>query len=301
MSTGSVGNVGSVWLGGETTSRGVLRTRRAQGGDVAGLLVSAGAGLAVLLVGGSTMVAFLAAAGVVAVGAAVCVPWEPVRWVTGGSSVRGWVAARAGFTWRRLHGLTRFSPGGGVAAPAGVGSVTSTDEPVGGLVVGVTEPDRAADRRGRGRYLVTVVESQGDPARLRGRAGAGWSAFLEFLGSEVSLASHVSTVTSVTDWDPTDHVWLARQDLERVADPDATLVASYAAVVDEVARRAAAQRTWVVLRFPVTAALREHGEGEDGLRRAAAEQTVAAVERAAGLGLLMRPWTPATRRRCAGT
>lgn len=289
----------AVWLGGETQARGVVRTMRRDSGDVSALAVFVAVGAVVVWAGGSSIRSVLVGVGVAAVGAVVCVPWELISPLTGGVSLRRMVAIRLGYVWRRLHHLTAFTQDDRAGVPAGVGSLTTTDEDVDGMVVAVTEPSRAADR-GRGRYMVTVLESQGDTARIRA-IGQAWTAWLDYLGGDGCLVTHLSTVTSVTDWDPTDHIVHVQEDLVRVAEPDRALVSSYAQVVDEVTARAAHQRTWVALRFPVTRRLEgvsdDEGENvddalvsdEDAVRQGVAEQTAAAVERAGELGLVMRP------------
>lgn len=279
----------SVFLGGETVSRGLVRSSRAEAGDMAGLVVFGAMAIMVLVAEGSSVGAAVAAVGVAAAGLGLCLPWGMIRPLTGGVSLRGWLGARVGFWWRRAHGLTAFTPTEDVMVPAGVGSLTTTDEVVDGQVVAVTEMSRSADTDGsRARALLAVVEVQGDPSHT-GPAGARWSALLEYLGSEASLASHVSTVASVTDWDATDHVWLTRRDLDRVGTVDPLLVESYGEVIDRVLEVAGTRRTWMVMKFPVSRALRERGDDDDSVRRAVADQAMAVVERARVLGLRMRP------------
>lgn len=280
----------SVWLGGETVSRGVLRSSKSSAGDGAGLVVSVlGAGVA-LWVGHTSMVSVGVAVAILAIGALMCVPWDLLSDRTGGLSLRGWVGARVGYLWRAAQGTTTFNPSSDRLLPAAIGSLTSTDEVIGGQVIGVTEPAVSADLgRGRARYLFTIVECQGDRSSGARMDGTRWTALLEYLGSDVVPVSHVSQVASVTDWDPTDHVWLTQRDLERVESHDESLIGSYAEVIDQVASMAADRRTWVVLRFPVSAVLREKGSDEDSLRATAADYTAAVIERARRLGLRMRP------------
>lgn len=281
----------AVMLGGETVTRGVLRTQRGEEtGDLITLGIFGAASLMMLVIGGSDLGSVATAVLIAAVGLAVCVPWQFVSMFTEGRSLRGWIGVRVGYWWRTRHDLTAFEPSEDVPVPSTIGSLVSTDEEVDGTAIGVTEPYRAIDR-GHGRYFVTAVEVQGDPYRVHNDQGEAWSAFLEYLGSEDSLISHVSTVASVTDWDATDHVWLTQNDLARVSDPSSTLVSSYAQVIDRVQEIAANQRTWLVFRFPVTHQLREGGGTDDEMRNTAAEQTMAAVERGSSLGLLARPLT----------
>lgn len=293
----------AVMLGGETVTRGLYRTQRGDtAGDVIGIVIFGVVAFSVLVVGGSGVSSAVVAAVIAAVGLGVCLPWQFVQVYTEGQSARAWVGTRTSYWWRSRHALTSFAPEDGVLVPAGVGSLASTDEAVDGQVVGVTEPARATDR-GRGRYFVTAVEVQGDPYRPRTEHGEAWTSFVEYLGSEDSLVSHVSTVASVTDWDATDHVWLTQNDLGRVENPDQTLVGSYAQLIDLVQERAAHQRTWMVFRFPVGHQLREMSRAQDddfegdektavdddAMRAVVAEQTMAAVERGNMLGLLARP------------
>ena len=280
----------SVWLGGETVARGVLRSSKSSAGDSAGLVVSVlGAGAA-LWIGHTSMVSVGVAVAILALGALVCVPWDMLRDRTGGLSLRGWVGTRVGYLWRAAQGTTTFSPTPDRLLPAAIGSLTSTDELVGEQVIGVTEPAVAADLgRGGGRYMFTIVECQGDRSSGARMDGTRWAALLEYLGSDVIPVSHVSQIASITDWDPTDHVWLTQQDLERVEKHDGSLIGSYAEVIDQVASMAADRRTWVVLRFPVSVVLRERGSDEDSLRATAADYTAAVIERAKRLGLRMRP------------
>lgn len=278
----------SVFLGGDTVSRGLLRSSRAEAGDMATLGVFGAAAATVLTVWGASMWSAVVAVGIAAIGLGVCLPWGIVRSLTGGTSLRGWVGVRIGFRWRKAHGLTSFTPTTTAPAPAGVGTLTTTDEVIDGQLVAVTEPSRSADLHGKNRAFVTILEVQGDPSH-RGPEGMRWAALLEFLGSEASLASHVSTVASVTDWDATDHVWLARQDLNQAGDVNPLLVESYGEVIDRILEVAAARRTWVALRFPVTPALRESGDDDASMRRRVADQTMAVVDRAQVLGLRMRP------------
>lgn len=277
-----------VFLGGDTVSRGIVRTSRAEAGDIATLGVFGAGAVAVLTVWGASMWSAVAAAGIAAVGLGVCLPWQFIRDATGGTSLRGWLGVRIGFWWRKAHGLTSFTPTARTPIPAGVESLTTTDELIEDQLIAVTEPSRSVDLQGRGRAFITVLEVQGDPEH-RGPEGTRWSALLEFLGTEASLASHITTVASVTDWDATDHVWLTRQDLEQAGDVNPLLVSSYGEVIDRVLEVAAARRTWVALRFPVTPALRESGGDEESMRRRVADQTMAVVDRAEVLGLHMRP------------
>lgn len=277
-----------VFLGGDTVSRGIVRTSRAEAGDIATLGVFGAGAVAVLTVWGASMWSAVAAAGIAAVGLGVCLPWQLIRDATGGTSLRGWLGVRIGFRWRKAHGLTSFTPTARTPIPAGVESLTTTDELIEDQLIAVTEPSRSVDLQGRGRAFITVLEVQGDPEH-RGPEGTRWSSLLEHLGSESSLASHVTTVASVTDWDATDHVWLTRQDLEQAGDVNPLLVESYGEVIDRVLEVAAARRTWVALRFPVTQALRESGGDEESMRRRVADQTMAVVDRAEVLGLHMRP------------
>lgn len=277
-----------VFLGGDTVSRGLLRTSRAEAGDIATLAFFGAGAVAVLTAWGASMWSAIAAAGIAAVGLGVCLPWQFIRNATGGTSLRGWVGVRVGFAWRKAHGLTSFTPTARTPIPAGVESLTTTDELIVDQLVAVTEPSRSVDLHGKGRAFITVLEVQGDP-KYRAPEGTRWSSLLEYLGSEASLASHVTTVASVTDWDATDHVWLTRQDLEQAGDINPLLVESYGEVIDRVLEVAAARRTWVALRFPVTQALRESGDDEESLRRRVADQTMAVADRAETLGLRMRP------------
>lgn len=277
-----------VFLGGDTVSRGIVRTSRAEAGDIATLGVFGAGAVAVLTAWGASMWSAVAAAGIAAVGLGVCLPWQFIRDASGGTSLRGWLGVRIGFRWRKAHGLTSFTPTARTPIPAGVESLTTTDELIEDQLIAVTEPSRSVDLQGRGRAFITVLEVQGDPGH-RGPEGTRWSALLEFLGSEASLASHITTVASVTDWDATDHVWLTRQDLEQAGDVNPLLVHSYGEVIDRVLEVAAARRTWVALRFPVTPALRESGGDEESMRQRVADQTMAVVDRAEVLGLHMRP------------
>lgn len=277
-----------VFLGGDTVSRGVVRTSRAEAGDIATLGVFGAGAVAVLTMWGASMWSAVSAAGIAAVGLGVCLPWQFIRDATGGTSLRGWLGVRIGFRWRRAHGLTSFNPTAKTPVPAGVESLTTTDELIDDQLIAVTELSRSVDLQGKGRAFITVLEVQGDPEH-RGPEGTRWSALLEFLGTEASLASHITTVASVTDWDATDHVWLTRQDLEQAGDVNPLLVESYGEVIDRVLEVAAARRTWVALRFPVTPALRESGDDEESLRRRVADQTMAVADRAETLGLRMRP------------
>ena len=269
-----------VFLGGDTVSRGVVRTSRAEAGDIATLGVFGAGAVAVLTMWGASMWSAVSAAGIAAVGLGVCLPWQFIRDATGGTSLRGWLGVRIGFRWRRAHGLTSFNPTAKTPVPAGVESLTTTDELIDDQLIAVTEPSRSVDLQGKGRAFITVLEVQGDPEH-RGPEGTRWSALLE--------ASHITTVASVTDWDATDHVWLTRQDLEQAGDVNPLLVESYGEVIDRVLEVAAARRTWVALRFPVTPALRESGDDEESLRRRVADQTMAVADRAETLGLRMRP------------
>lgn len=277
-----------VFLGGDTVSRGIVRTSRAEAGDIATLGVFGAGAVAVLTAWGASMWSAVSAAGIAAVGIVVCLPWQFIRDATGGTSLRGWLGVRIGFRWRKAHGLTSFTPTARTPIPAGVESLTTTDELIEDQLIAVTEPSRSVDLQGKGRAFITVLEVQGDP-EYRGPEGTRWSALLEFLGTEASLASHITTVASVTDWDATDHVWLTRQDLEQAGDVNPLLVGSYGEVIDRVLEVAAARRTWVALRFPVTSALRESGGDEESMRRRVADQTMAVVDRAEVLGLHMRP------------
>ena len=95
------------------------------------------------------------------------------------------------------------------------------------------------------QYFTATVETQG---RAR-TSGAAWSSLLAHLSSESSPVSHVVQTARVMAWDSTDHVaWVAPL---AAASPSADLVNSYAEVVDELARRASAQRTWVTFRIPL--------------------------------------------------
>lgn len=277
-----------VFLGGDTVSRGLVRTSRAEAGDIAALGVFGVGAVTVLTAWGASVWSAVSAAGIAAVGLGVCLPWQVVRDATGGTSLRGWLGVRIGFRWRRAHGLTSFTPTVRAPVPAGVESLTTADELIDGQLIAVTEPSRSVDLRGKDRAFLTILEVQGDPEH-RGPEGKRWSSLLEFLGSEASLASHVTTVASVTDWDATDHVWLTRQDLEQAGDINPLLIESYGEVIDRVLEVAAARRTWVALRFPVSPALRESGDDEELLRRRVADQTMAVADRAEVLGLHMRP------------
>lgn len=275
----------SVWLGGETTTRSVVRLERTVLGDYVGAGGACAAGMAVLLAGGTSLGTFLAAVVIVGIGVGTCWPWPLLAPVTGGASLRGWVGVRASY-WRRSRaGWTRFAPGEAGGMPAGVGDVSGVDVEVGGTSVGVLRPLGAADW-GDGEYLVVVLEAQGRP----GGAGDGqaWSALLAAVaaGEDDLLVSHVAQVSTVREWDSTDHVWLTGEDLRRAGGADGDLVASYGQVVDRVRAVAAARRTWIALRFPVAVLARE--AGLDGAEVLAAESALAVAERASGLGIRMR-------------
>lgn len=278
----------TVWLGGDKVTRGVFRVARTETGDQVGLGVVVVVAFAALWASGSSTTGFLIALAIACLGALVCIPWEFLRPWTGGLSLRSAVAVRVTYRWRARHGLTAFEATPERPVPAGVGSLAGTNEASDEGIVGVVEPARSVDR-GSGRYFVTVVESQGDAQASRLRPGEAWSNFLEAVTAEDCPVSHVSQVSSVTDWDPTDHVWLTRQDLERVNETNERLIDSYAEVIDTIRSTAATRRSWVVLRFPMSSTLREEGSTEDAMRAKVADETVAVIDRARVLGLEMRP------------
>ena len=156
-----------VFLGGDTVSRGVVRTSRAEAGDIATLGVFGAGAVAVLTMWGASMWSAVSAAGIAAVGLGVCLPWQFIRDATGGTSLRGWLGVRIGFRWRRAHGLTSFNPTAKTPVPAGVESLTTTDELIDDQLIAVTEPSRSVDLQGKGRAFITVLEVQGDPEHRR--------------------------------------------------------------------------------------------------------------------------------------
>ena len=90
-----------VFLGGDTVSRGIVRTSRAEAGDIATLGVFGAGAVAVLTAWGASMWSAVTAAGIAAIGLGVCLPWQLIRDATGGTSLRGWLGVRIGFRWRR--------------------------------------------------------------------------------------------------------------------------------------------------------------------------------------------------------
>ena len=109
-----------VFLGGDTVSRGVLRTSRAEAGDIATLGVFVAGAVTVLTVWVPRCGQLCPPLGSQLLASSCACPWQLDRDATGGTSLRGLVGRTGWLRWRRRHGLTSFDPTAKLPVPAGV-------------------------------------------------------------------------------------------------------------------------------------------------------------------------------------
>lgn len=272
----SEAHAGRVWLGGDTKSRSLVRVDRMERPEWV-ILVVFGSCAAVTMFMWHSLSSLFVAVLIAGVGWGLVVRVS-IPTVGLDSSVSLWVRTRVSWAVRGWAGVRA---GAGGVAPSGLGSILFEDveTPVG--VVGVGEHAGVADGGSMGSYFTATVETQGR-ARTSGEA---WGALLAHLSSESSPVSHVVQTARITAWDSTDHVaWVAPL---AAASPSGELVNSYAEIVDELARVASAQRTWVTFRIP----LEEIMAMDRTMKPAALVARVVAdtVERADDFGIAMRP------------
>jgi hypothetical protein len=302
-----------VVLGGETRTRGIVAGNRSRL-EWAGMVLT---GIWVVPIIASGTVSFGRAVGALVVLAVAFFVWTPFPGPLAGSSVAAWVA------WESRHQLRRRRPGAVFvprhqqvaasgtreAGPARTKSspasapVFDFPEAVGRVRVLALDLPSGAPlavvwhlNPGRRHFCTVAFEVRGTSGGLErahtwGRAHGDWASFCGALARDGSLIRTVQQISRVVPYDAADHAaWIA----PRIpAGTDPHLVESYAALLDEASSTTEQHRTWLVLRLPITKAFDvaawRLGSGDDGMLRLVAREVVAAMHRAAGYGMALRP------------
>jgi hypothetical protein len=302
-----------VVLGGETRTRGIVAGDRTRI-EWAGMILTA---LWVIPIITSGPISVGRAVGALLVLAVAFGLWTPFPGPLAGSSAAAWVA------WESRHQLRRRRPGAifvpryqQVAAAAAREAGTARTkgarpsapafdfpEAVGRVRVLALDLPSGAPlavvwhlNPGHKRFLTVAFEVQGTSGGLErahtwGRAHGDWGSFCGALARDGSFIRTVQQISRVVPYDAADHSgWIA----PRIpAGTDPHLVASYATLLDAASATTEQHRTWLVLRLPITKAFDlaawRLGSGDDGMLRLVAREVVAAMHRASGYGMALRP------------
>ncbi|MCL3863029.1 SCO6880 family protein [Actinotalea sp. K2] len=302
-----------VVLGGESTGRGIVggvRSRLEWAG-----MAATGVWVVPLVLGGVATWGRIAAAGAVLVAAFVF--WTPFEGPLRGRSAAAWTAHAARFEWNRRRGGAVFVPAYAQreAVPATSGeqpAVSRAKKPAGvfdvpvvvgnARVIGTVQVAGGAlavvrhSNPGRTHFLTAALEMRGEPTGQErdhdfGRAYEGWGAFCATLAGDASFVRGLQQVSRVVPYDTADHsMWVGRHVPPGTS---ALLTDSYVELLDTAAAMTEQHRTWLVLRLPVTPRFaleaRRLGAGAQGELALARREVVAAMHRAAGYGIDLRP------------
>jgi len=297
-----------VVLGGETRSRGIISGARSRL-EWAGMTATAMWAVPLIIGSAGSWVQIGAAGAVVAVAFLV---WTPFHGPLGGRSVAALAAREARYQVNRRSAEAVFVPRYlQVAAPAATAKggrrrpVVAYDvpAPVGNARVVGTISTRTGDlavvrnsNPGRAHFFTVALEMRGDSVGLEsehdfGRSHQGWGSFCASLAGDASFIRTAQQVTRVVPYDTADHsMWAARR---IPAGTNQLLTDSYIELLDQIAMHTEQHRTWLVLRVPVSPRYvleaRRLAVGQDGELMLLEREVEAAMHRAAGYGLALRP------------
>lgn len=296
-----------VVLGGETRSRGIISGARSRL-EWAGMTVTA-LWAVPLIVGSGGSWLKMGAAGVVVTAAFLV--WTPFNGPLGGRSLAAVAAHEVRYQVVRRSVDAVFVPRYlQVAAPAPatkgrrkpVGAY-DVPVPVGNARVVGTVTTRAGalavvrtSNPGRTHFFTVALEMRGESVGLEtdhdfGRSHQGWGSFCASLAGDASFIRTVQQVTRVVPYDTADHsMWAARR---IPAGTDELLTGSYIELLDQISMHTEQHRTWLVLRVPASPRFvleaRRLSPGQDGELMLVRREVEAAMHRAAGYGLALRP------------
>ena len=301
-----------VALGGESSTRGIIAGNRSRL-EWTGLVATAVWVLPLVAGGGASWVR-IAVAGAVMVAAFML--WTPFDGPLRGRSAAAWTAHELRYRRTRRSADAVFVPAYQQPAASTAASGSSTkgratrpapvfEVPVcvgnvrvaGAVAVpgGMLAVLRHANP-GRAHFLTVALEMRGEPAGQErdhdfGRSHEGWGSFLGSLAGDGSFVRTVQQVSRVVPYDMADHsMWIG----QRVpAGTSALLTASYVELLDAAGVHTEQHRTWLVLRLPVTPRFaleaRRAGAGPEGELALVRREVTAAVHRAGGYGIELRP------------
>lgn len=258
----------SVLLGGDTKTRGIIRTSQMDTIDWILFSISATCAFIALLTYRTILGALIACT----IAATSTFIFFPINIGFGDISLSYLLRTRMSYTWRKRKADEENIPGA-------IGSI-SLEEKLGfGIGCHHTADAKLA-------YYTLVVETQG----LGKEKGGAWQNLLTHAASSASPISHFIQTMRITAWDSSDHVAWASEMIENAGVID-DLVNSYAEVIDDLADIASNTRCWLTIRIPALRLKQSDPFGE------AAQIGHALMERAGNLGIAMRPLS--LRRRAA--
>lgn len=297
-----------VVLGGETRSRGIIGGARSRL-EWWGMTATAAWAVPVILSGAGSWVKMGAAGAIVA---AAFLVWTPFHGLLGGRSVAAAAALETRYQLNRRSADAVFVPRYlQVAAPAVATKrgrhkpVAAYDvpPPVGNTRVVGTVSTRVGDlavvrssNPGRTHFFTVALEMRGDSVGLEsdfdfGRSHQGWGSFCASLAGDASFIRTVQQVTRVVPYDTADHsMWAVRRIPVGTSE---LLTQSYIELLDQISMHTEQHRTWLVLRLPISPRFaleaRRLAAGQDGELMLVRREVEAAMHRAAGYGLALRP------------